>query len=140
MSSVATPEPEQSAVASELRLRAHPSQLRAARRYAEEAAIAFGLDADERYDFVLAVNEAVTNAIRHGKPDADGQILLGVVLEGKRMTFVVRDFGTFVPARVESTLESERGRGLAMMASLMDDVQLCIEPGGTTVQLSKDRP
>jgi anti-sigma regulatory factor (Ser/Thr protein kinase) len=41
---------------------------------------------------------------------------------------------------LNGALSSEHGRGLALMAVLVDDVQLEIEPGGTTVRLSKARP
>lgn len=123
--------------ASELRLRADPSQLREARRHVEDVAAAFGLDDDERYDVVLAVNEAVTNAIRHGLPDADGHISLRASSDGRRLTFEVRDHGTFTAPKVDPATESERGRGLAMMACLMDEVQLRLEEGSTTVFLSK---
>jgi anti-sigma regulatory factor (Ser/Thr protein kinase) len=40
---------------------------------------------------------------------------------------------------VDTATEAERGRGLALMASLLDEVELRIEPGGTTVCLSKAR-
>jgi serine/threonine-protein kinase RsbW len=124
---------------SELRLPARPSELSAAREYAEEAAAAFGLDADGCYEFVFAVNEAVTNAIRHGTPDRQGQIHLSIAASADRLTFVVRDCGTFVPFIRVSNSRSEHGRGLALMAKLVDEVQLCSEPGGTTVRLSKAR-
>ena len=55
--------------ASELHVLARRSELGVARKYAEDVAAAFGLDADSRYEFVYAVNEAVTNAIRHGAED-----------------------------------------------------------------------
>jgi anti-sigma regulatory factor (Ser/Thr protein kinase) len=124
---------------SDLRLPAKPSELSAARRYAEEAATAFGLDADGCYEFVFAVNEAVTNAIRHGTPDEQGQIHLGITTSPDRLTFIVRDCGTFVPFVRMSNSKSEHGRGLALMAKLVDEVQLCSEPGSTTVRLSKAR-
>jgi serine/threonine-protein kinase RsbW len=129
--------------ASELRLPAKRSELRVARRYAREVAAAFGLDADASYEFVSAVNEAVTNAIRHGASDEQGQIRLSVVADDDRLTFAVRDHGTFtmpVPVVDGAAKSVEHGRGLALMTSLVDEVRLRIEPGGTTVSLSKARP
>ncbi len=41
---------------------------------------------------------------------------------------------------LDSDATSERGRGLALMASLVDEVELHIGPGGTTVRLHKHRP
>jgi anti-sigma regulatory factor (Ser/Thr protein kinase) len=125
---------------SELRLPARRSELGAARKYARDGAAAFGLDADNCHDFVCAVNEAVTNAIRHGTSDEHGLIHLSMVADADRLTFAVRDHGTFVMPVLNGAVGSEHGRGLALMAVLVDEVQLEIEPGGTTVRLSKARP
>ena len=125
---------------SQLRLPALRSELGAARKYAADEAAAFGLDADDCHDFVCAVNEAVTNAIRHGASDEHGLIHLSIVADADRLTFAVRDRGTFVMPVLDGAMSSEHGRGLALMATLVDDVQLDIEPGGTTVRLSKARP
>jgi serine/threonine-protein kinase RsbW len=125
---------------SELHLPARRSELGAARDYAREGATAFGLDADTCHDFVCAVNEAVTNAIRHGASDERGLIHLSIVADADRLTFAVRDRGTFVMPVVDVAVSSDHGRGLALMASLVDEVKLEIEPGGTTVRLSKARP
>lgn len=122
---------------SELCLPAQPSKLAAAREYAHQAAAAFGLDDDHCYEFAFAVNEAVTNAIRHGKADVQGHIHLSVLIDGDRLTFAVRDYGTFAAATFDRVTSSERGRGFALMTHLMDAVQLCAAPGSTTVRLSK---
>ncbi len=126
-------------VANELPLPARRSELGAARQFAADGAEAFGLDAAGCYEFVVAVNEAVTNAIRHGASDERGLIHLSIVADADRLTFAVRDRGTFVMPDLDSSLASENGRGLALMANLVDEVQLEIEPGGTTVRLSKAR-
>jgi anti-sigma regulatory factor (Ser/Thr protein kinase) len=128
-----------SSVASELHVPARRSELAAARKYAGEVAQAFGLDADACYEFVYAVNEAVTNAIRHGASDEDGMIHLSIAADADRLTFAVSDRGTFTMPVVDGADTAENGRGLALMASLVDEVQLYIEPGGTTVRLSKSR-
>jgi anti-sigma regulatory factor (Ser/Thr protein kinase) len=124
---------------SELHIPARRSELAAARRYAGEEAAAFGLDPDSCYEFVYAVNEAVTNAIRHGAADERGMIHLSVHAEADRLTFIVRDRGTFVTPVPDSSKTSECGRGLALMADLADEVELHLEPGSTTVRLSKVR-
>src|SRR5438105_6751931 len=126
--------------ASELHLLARRSELGVARKYAEDVAAAFGLDADSRYEFVYAVNEAVTNAIRHGASDEEDMIHMSITADADRLTFAVRDRGTFVMPEADAPEVSEGGRGLALMASLVDEVDLHIDPGGTTVRLSKTRP
>ncbi len=124
---------------SELRLPAERSQLGAARKYVADVAAEFGFDPNTCFEFVFAVNEAVTNAIRHGASDENGQIQLSIVADAERLTFSVRDRGTFVMPVLDGSMSAEHGRGLALMASLVDEVQLEIEPGGTTVRLSKAR-
>jgi serine/threonine-protein kinase RsbW len=125
---------------SELHVLARRSELGIARKYAEDIAEAFGLDEDSRYEFVYAVNEAVTNAIRHGASDEEDMIHMSIIADADRLTFAVRDRGTFVMPEVDGVQTSAGGRGLALMASLVDEVELHIDPGGTTVRLSKVRP
>lgn len=124
---------------SELRLPARPSKLGAAREYAHDAAASFGFDADRCYEVAFAVNEAVTNAIRHGRPDEHGFIHLSVLADGDRLTLAIRDCGTFAASAGASALTGEGGRGFALMARLMDAVQLCVSSESTTVRLSKAR-
>lgn len=130
---------ERSVVSSELCLRVRASELLVARHYASRAATAFGLNSEDSEDFVCAVNEAVTNAIRHGAPDGQGRILVSVRVDGARLAFSVRDYGCFaMPAQVaQAGLES--GRGFALMGRLVDDVHLQIDSRGTTVTLTKER-
>jgi anti-sigma regulatory factor (Ser/Thr protein kinase) len=126
-------------VIDELRLPAQPAKLGLAREYAHQAATAFGLDVDRCYEFAFAVNEAVTNAIRHGSPDAHGHIHLSVRADGDHLTLAVRDYGTFSGYAPIAALGADRGRGFALMAHVMDAVQLCVGSGSTTVRLSKAR-
>jgi anti-sigma regulatory factor (Ser/Thr protein kinase) len=124
----------------ELCLRADSTQLSVARRYVREAAINHGLDADAGYELEYAVNEAVTNAIRHGQGDAHGNIRLTASADGGRLTITVHDFGSFhqpSPRAMSSDLES--GRGLALMTKFADELHVASEPGATAVALSKLR-
>src|SRR5437660_3561555 len=116
------------ASASELHVLARRSELGVARKYAEDVAQAFGLDEDSRYEFVYAVNEAVTNAIRHGASDEDGLLHMSIVAEPDRLTFSVRDRGTFTMPELDGMEATQHGRGLALMASLVDEVALHIGP------------
>jgi anti-sigma regulatory factor (Ser/Thr protein kinase) len=124
---------------SAMRLPARSSELSAARRYAEEAAEAFGLDAHGCFEFAVAVNEAVTNALRHGAPDEHGQIHLSVLEGADRLTFVVCDCGTFRAPTAPASPTSEHGRGFTLMSTLMDTVHVHGAPGATTVRLTKFR-
>ena len=121
--------------AQELWLLANPAELKTARRFAESAAEDFGLGKDVRFRFKLAVNEAVANAIEHGEPSADGRLQLRISSYGNLITFEVRDWGSFSAARPQEEKLQERGRGLAMMASLVDEVDLRRSDGSTVVRL-----
>lgn len=125
--------------AGELRLPASQSALIRARKYVEETATAFGFDAESCYQFVFAVNEAVTNAIRHGRADEEGLIRLCAVVDGDSLTFAVHDYGTFQVSSLDRHTKVEHGRGLAFMASLTDKIGVSAKPGSTTVSLSKAR-
>ena len=125
--------------AEELSLPAESTKLVTAREYAHQAATAFGFDAERCYEFVFAVNEAVTNAIRHGMPDEQGHIHLSIHADAERLTLAIRDSGSFRAASSDSASSGEGGRGFALMARLMDTVQLCVASGSTTVRLSKER-
>ena len=132
-----------SAPASELHLPAELSQLATARTFARRAAAAYGFDGDGCYEFAYAVNEAVTNAIRHGLPDERGFIHVTISAEADRLTCAVRDWGTFnAPAEgsaAGSDAAAEHGRGLALMRILMDEVRVHTSSGGTIVYVSKLR-
>jgi anti-sigma regulatory factor (Ser/Thr protein kinase) len=119
----------------EVRLPAEPSQLKEARRLAEQAADEFGLDEDARFRLTLAANEAVANAIEHGSPSPDGSVLLRVCADQDGVRFEVRDWGTFALRFPDTESLAQRGRGLPMMAALVDEVDLKPGEDGTLVSL-----
>lgn len=123
-----------------IRLLSDPSELRNARGHVEKAAAEFGLDGTDRFEFVFAVNEAVTNAIRHGKPHRDGTIGLGIAANGNTLVCSVYDCGRLRACGSDSDLLAEGGRGLSLMKLMADRVELLSEDGGTTVRLYKRRP
>lgn len=121
----------------ELRLAAHASKLELGRAYARQLAAGVGFDEPSCDEFVFAVNEAMTNAIRHGAPDEYGQISISAVVDGERLTLRVRDYGTFVGCAPNTSALAESGRGFALMTRLTDAVQVSVGKGATTVHLSK---
>ncbi len=125
--------------ARELRLPAKASELQRAREYADRAATTFGFRENERFEFVFAVNEAVTNAIRHGTADDAGTIGLRIAAEGDRLMVDVCDSGAFLAPRAAHEPMRDHGRGFALMAKLVDDVEVWTGPEGTTVRLVKHR-
>jgi anti-sigma regulatory factor (Ser/Thr protein kinase) len=123
----------------EVRLPAASAQLVVAREHVERAAVAMGFDGRATHEIVFAVNEAVTNAIRHGSPDEAGTIGLLIEADGDGLTVVVSDSGSFVPSVSDEGARAENGRGFVFMSSLMDEVDLTQCPEGTLVRLRKDR-
>jgi anti-sigma regulatory factor (Ser/Thr protein kinase) len=124
----------------ELRLPAAASELKRVRDCVTAAAADFGLDARARYEFVFAVNEAVTNAIKHGRPDENGTIGLTLEVEGEALVCSVSDCGSFVrPTAAPDLALGESGRGFAFMTAFTDDVELLAEPDSTVVRLRRLR-
>jgi anti-sigma regulatory factor (Ser/Thr protein kinase) len=124
----------------ELHIPANSRELSRAREFVDRAARAHGLEREQRFDFGLAANEAVTNAIRHGRPDADGRIMLRVETTGSRLTLLVRDYGSFIAPQPTTPRPLDSGRGLSMMQAASDAFALESDGSGTVVRLSKDLP
>jgi anti-sigma regulatory factor (Ser/Thr protein kinase) len=124
-----------------VRLRATPTSVRAARNMAEDAAVAFGLRDQDSYDFKLAASEAVANAIEHGQPCTDGCIGMRVHEERPGcLTLCVCDCGQFLGPRIDPDDVPDRGRGIAVISVLMDEVELLPQSDGTVVRMRKLLP
>lgn len=123
----------------ELRLPAKASELGRAREYANQAAATFGFGAEDRFEFVFAVNEAVTNAIMHGAADEAGTIGLRIVADDQRLLLDVCDRGHFLARPPVEEPLAEHGRGFPLMAKFVDDLEVRSGPEGTTVRLGKRR-
>lgn len=121
----------------ELWLRQDPCELRRARWLADTAAAEHGLDADEQFRFTFAANEAVANAIEHGEASPEGHIVVrsSSSADGD-LTFEVRDWGKFSPPHLSEAEELPiRGRGLALMATMVDEVDVAPTGDSTVVRL-----
>ncbi|MEE6257438.1 ATP-binding protein [Plantactinospora sonchi] len=107
------------------------------RREVDAAARECGLDPEKVLDFVAAVNEVMTNAIRHG--GGRGELRLW---ETDQLMCEVRDHGTGFPAaryleRVEPPTPSPTGgMGLWIAQRTSDGMTVDSGPGGTTVRIS----
>ncbi|WP_216592205.1 ATP-binding SpoIIE family protein phosphatase [Verrucosispora sioxanthis] len=87
----------------------------------------------ERYAIVLACSEAVANAIEHGYlGNPVGRVRVGVTIDGNIVELRVSDSGQWRAPRPSA----DRGRGMALMGRLMDD--LVVDCGeGTTVLMRR---
>jgi anti-sigma regulatory factor (Ser/Thr protein kinase) len=124
----------------EVWLVADPTELAEMRRLAAEAAASYGLEEPERFAFAFAVNEAVSNAIEHGAPSPDGTIHIRFSEERDGLVFCVRDYGEFAAGGKLNMEPSSRGRGLALMATMVEELGLCRGSTGTLVRLTKRHP
>jgi anti-sigma regulatory factor (Ser/Thr protein kinase) len=105
------------------------------RRRVAAAARQLGMTPDRYEPFVVAVNEIVINAIRHGGGHADVMIVAG---RGE-LVVEVRDHGAGLPEGTGSHLPPPTqpgGRGLWLVQQLCPDTRFATGPAGTTVRLA----
>jgi len=125
----------------DMRLPARPGELKRARDCVAAAAADFGFTRKAAYELVFAVNEAVTNAIKHGSPQGDGTVGLTIDADGDALVCTVRDAGPFIqPAEHPEPHSAESGRGFEFMSALTDEFELLVKPAATIVRLRKLRP
>jgi serine phosphatase RsbU (regulator of sigma subunit)/anti-sigma regulatory factor (Ser/Thr protein kinase) len=97
---------------------------------------AAGVDDRDAHRVTIACNEACMNAIEHAFAPRDSLLHVHARIEGGDVEVAVRDHGHWRERRFESG-----GRGLALMRSLMDHVDVDVHVGaggeGTTVHLRR---
>jgi anti-sigma regulatory factor (Ser/Thr protein kinase) len=89
--------------------------------------------AHDVYDVVLAVDEAVSNAIEHAGLAKTSEITVNVKLAGELLQVHVADHGRWK----EQALDEARGRGLSIMMAVMDDVSIEHRDGETCLVMSR---
>lgn len=94
-----------------------------------------GVPADQALDVLIAVGEALANAIEHGHRDSpNGRVRLRAIALPDRLQLTVIDTGSWkAPAEIPAI---HRGRGIALMKALMHDVTIESEATGTTVHMN----
>ncbi|MDQ3934029.1 MAG: SpoIIE family protein phosphatase [Actinomycetota bacterium] len=116
----------------ELSLRAEPTSLAVMRRAVQDWLARVGVTEVLGYDVLVAVGEAAANAVEHAYGPSAARFALEVGVEDEDLVVVVRDEGRWREAR-----GAHRGRGLAMMERLMDDVQVTSDERGTVVTMRR---
>jgi serine/threonine-protein kinase RsbW len=108
-----------------------------------------GLDEDAQHSIGVAIRESVINAIKHGNRNDPGKLVVVEFSTGhsagyEALTIRVLDQGEgFDPAAVADPLAPENllkasGRGIFLIRSFMDDVQLRSAPeGGMEIRMVK---
>jgi EAL domain-containing protein (putative c-di-GMP-specific phosphodiesterase class I)/anti-sigma regulatory factor (Ser/Thr protein kinase) len=122
----------------ELAMTSDAVDLDAARRLIEQTAGNLGFDDSAIWDMKCAATEALTNALDHGSPSSDGMIHMRLGRDHGDMLVEVWGGGKANgAAHVDAT---HRGRGIAIMTALMDDVEMRRHNGDTIVRLVKRLP
>jgi GAF domain-containing protein/anti-sigma regulatory factor (Ser/Thr protein kinase) len=93
----------------------------------------WGADDDEIYDITVAVQEASANAVEHAYAPGAAAFEVDARHNDGVITVVVHDRGQWRDARGGA----QRGRGLPIMESLMETVDIDRSEHGTTVRLSR---
>jgi anti-sigma regulatory factor (Ser/Thr protein kinase) len=96
-----------------------------------------GFSPQETQRIVTAAFEAVANAVTHGSPvGAENTVCVDVLVYPDKMVVEVADQGPGfgkVSSREMPDVSSSRGRGIPLMHTLVDDVQLVAENGGKVI-------
>ena len=92
-----------------------------------------GVAPDDQVDITLACSEACANAVEH--PGRPGRLAFEVEAwrEGGELLLSVRDFGVWT----DPASEGNRGRGLGMIRSLMDGVEITSGGDGTKILMRR---
>jgi serine/threonine-protein kinase RsbW len=115
------------------------SRVTALRHSVASRAAHAGLAGDRLADFVVAVNEVVNNAVRHG----GGTGRLRLWRDGTSVVCEVTDAGAGMPASRAGPnhrpgLDRPGGRGLWLAGELTDRIEIVTGGGGTTVRVESD--
>lgn len=113
----------------ELRLPAEPTSATIARRFVSRYARAARLEPERTFDLVLAVGEAVANAVEHAYRGATGDFVLRLDARDDKIFGEVEDLGSWYDRRPPA----ERGRGLAILRATTRRFELNRSERGTTV-------
>jgi serine/threonine-protein kinase RsbW len=104
----------------------------------------WGVDESTLADIAISVSELVNNAINHGnKLDANKNVFLTISRDENTVRIAVKDQGTgFDPTRIANPLAEENllldaGRGIFIVNTLMDKVDVDATDGGTTITITK---
>lgn len=101
-----------------------------------------GMKDENFYNVMIAVTEAVSNAINHGNKQNPSKNVNFIVRADKDDIYIkVKDEGDgFNPDDVADCLEPENllkssGRGIFIIRELMDNVKINSDDGGTTLEM-----
>ncbi len=116
------------------RLAAVPGDLAGLRRELRSWLERRDIGVEPTHAIVLAISEAAANAVEHGyRSNGIGVVEVLARCDDKVFDATVRDRGGWREPRVDP----HRGRGIAIMRSLMDNVSIASDADATVVQMRK---
>jgi anti-sigma regulatory factor (Ser/Thr protein kinase) len=115
-----------------LRVAARPEELATIRRLLRGWLADAGADRRAIEAVLLASGEACTNAIEHAYGPGDRTFGLHGHREGDDVVLVIRDEGRWRPPRGQN-----RGRGMGLMETFMDEVVIAPGESGTEVRMRR---
>jgi anti-sigma regulatory factor (Ser/Thr protein kinase) len=108
-----------------------PASVPILRRALQRYAAGLGLDDDRRYALITAIGEAMANAVEHAYAGRPGVVRLSLCAAAEGLLVTIEDDGRWKP----TTYSEERGRGLVLMRSLMDGVEITTGGAHTSIRL-----
>lgn len=123
-----------------LKINSNTQSLRLVERLVEDVCQVYGVNDDCYGNMLIAVTEAVNNAILHGnKSDPDKFVRIGFESENNKLIFSITDEGpgfdyANLPDPTDpANIDKVSGRGVFLMQNLTDSIQF--EQGGKRVLL-----
>jgi serine/threonine-protein kinase RsbW len=129
----------------ELTVPSRMEELFAVQKLVEEATTAFDLDEEIAHWIELTVSESAINAILHGnRQDPRKYVYLRIGSNGRTIEVIVEDQGSgfdladIPDPTADANLMKPGGRGILIIRSFMDEVELtCKEGGGSRLRMVK---
>jgi serine phosphatase RsbU (regulator of sigma subunit)/anti-sigma regulatory factor (Ser/Thr protein kinase) len=116
----------------EMTLPARPNVLAGLRNVLGRWLRALDANEDEVFDITVSVSEAAANAIEHAYGAREASFTVRSEHEDRKVTVTIRDAGRWRTVRVRGG-----GRGLKIIRSLLDSVEIDSDDSGTTVKMTK---
>jgi anti-sigma regulatory factor (Ser/Thr protein kinase)/GAF domain-containing protein len=116
----------------QLELPADPFVLASVRRVVRRWLYKHDFDESAVSEITLAVNEACANAVEHAYPPGPAVFALHATVRDQELTVTVRDSGSW-----RSPREQDRGRGLTIMRTAMDEVDVNRSADGTEIVMRR---
>jgi serine/threonine-protein kinase RsbW len=113
-----------------LKINSNPDSLRLVERLVDDVCQIYNVDENSYGNIMIAVTEAVNNAISHGNQNDPSKIVyIGFQSEDKKLTFSIKDEGqgfdySSLPDPTDPTnIDKISGRGVFLMKNLADKVE-----------------